>query len=139
MCLLAWWQSSGSPPSAFHVPYDSFREQPSSVDHSHDVNSSSDGSKENKSKELDFEFICFFLSSQRLELYRSIDLRCEDMLLGKPCHWTSAWFYFFIKDLIAWIKHSLLSLAKVLGFTFRWSFTCEPWYYFRFPLPYVMI
>ncbi|CBI20214.3 unnamed protein product, partial [Vitis vinifera] len=75
-------KSSGSPPSAFHVPYDSFREQPSSVDHSHDVNSSSDGSKENKSKELDFEFICFFLSSQRLELYRSIDLRCEDMLLG---------------------------------------------------------
>lgn len=75
-------KSSGSPPSAFHVPYDSFREQPSSVDHSHDVNSSSDGSKENKSKGLDFEFICFFLSSQRLELYRSIDLRCEDMLLG---------------------------------------------------------
>uniref|UniRef100_F6H1X9 tRNA dimethylallyltransferase n=1 Tax=Vitis vinifera TaxID=29760 RepID=F6H1X9_VITVI len=39
-------KSSGSPPSAFHVPYDSFREH------------------------------------QRLELYRSIDLRCEDMLLG---------------------------------------------------------
>ncbi|KAJ9671500.1 hypothetical protein PVL29_025280 [Vitis rotundifolia] len=75
-------KSSGSPPSAFHVPYDSFRERSSSLDHSHDVNSSSDGSKENKSKELDFEFICFFLSSQRLDLYRSIDFRCEDMLLG---------------------------------------------------------
>ncbi|XP_059444549.1 tRNA dimethylallyltransferase 9 isoform X2 [Corylus avellana] len=76
-------KSSGSPPSAFRVPYDSFREQCSSViDSSHDVNSSADALKENESKDLDYDFICFFLSTQRVDLYKSIDYRCEDMLSG---------------------------------------------------------
>lgn len=55
----------------------------------------SDGSQEVKSsvafeeitsKDLDYDFICFFLSSPRVDLYRSLDLRCEDMLLGMQCH-----------------------------------------------------
>ncbi|KAE8124735.1 hypothetical protein FH972_019592 [Carpinus fangiana] len=76
-------KSSGSPPSAFRVPYDSFREQCSSVaDSSHDVNSSADALEENESKDLDYDFICFFLSTQRVDLYKSIDYRCEDMLSG---------------------------------------------------------
>ncbi|XP_062168810.1 tRNA dimethylallyltransferase 9 [Alnus glutinosa] len=74
-------KSSGSPPSAFGVPYDSFREQCSSViDSSHDVNSSADALEENESKDLDYDFTCFFLSTQRVDLYKSIDYRCEDML-----------------------------------------------------------
>ncbi|KAI8552480.1 hypothetical protein RHMOL_Rhmol06G0269700 [Rhododendron molle] len=69
-------RSSGSPPSAFRVPYDSFRES------TLDDGSSDDRIEESKSTDLDYEFNCFFLSGQRLDLYRSIDLRCEDMLLG---------------------------------------------------------
>ncbi|PON98409.1 isopentenyltransferase [Trema orientale] len=77
-------KSSGSPPSAFQVPYDSFRKQmnPTVIDCAHDINSSADMVEDIKVKELDYDFICFFLSSQRLDLYRSIDYRCEDMLAG---------------------------------------------------------
>lgn len=76
-------KSSGSPPSAFRVPYDSFREQGGNVtDSSDDVNSSADALEENRSKDLDHEFICFFLSNKRVDLYRLIDYRCEDMLSG---------------------------------------------------------
>lgn len=58
-------RSSGSPPSAFQIPYDSYRED----------------NEEKHTKELDYDFICIFLSSPRIELYRSIDLRCEEMLM----------------------------------------------------------
>ncbi|KAJ7948724.1 tRNA dimethylallyltransferase 9 [Quillaja saponaria] len=77
-------KSTGSPPSAFRVPYNSFREpgDSSTTNSSHDVNTSVDTMEEPKSRELDYEFICFFLSSQRVDLYRSIDYRCEDMLSG---------------------------------------------------------
>uniref|UniRef100_A0A5B6ZFN3 tRNA dimethylallyltransferase n=1 Tax=Davidia involucrata TaxID=16924 RepID=A0A5B6ZFN3_DAVIN len=77
-------KSSGSPPSAFQVPYNSFKEQFDShvTSCSFDINSSADGIQESKSENLDYEFFCFFLSSQRLDLYRSIDFRCEDMLSG---------------------------------------------------------
>lgn len=68
-------KTSGSPPSAFQVPYKSFKDQFDTrlTDSSLDVNSSGD---------LDYEFICFFLSSPRLDLYKSIDYRCEDMVAG---------------------------------------------------------
>ena len=81
------WQSSGSPPSAFQVPYDSFRKQrdPTVSNGAHDINSSVDVVEDVKLKELDYDFICFFLTNQRLDLYRSIDCRCEDMLTGKLC------------------------------------------------------
>ncbi|CAB4277390.1 unnamed protein product [Prunus armeniaca] len=76
-------KSSGSPPSAFQVPYDSFRKQcDSSVVDRHDINPSTVVVEEVTSKELDYDFICFFLSSKRVDLYRSIDCRCEDMLSG---------------------------------------------------------
>lgn len=73
-------KSSGSPPSAFQLPYDSFKAQFDSdvPDNSQDI----DEIQEGRSKDLDYEFACFFLSSPRLDLYRSIDLRCEDMLSG---------------------------------------------------------
>ncbi|PQP98211.1 tRNA dimethylallyltransferase 9 isoform X1 [Prunus yedoensis var. nudiflora] len=54
----------------------------SSVVDRHDINPSTDVVEELKSKELDYDFICFFLSSKRVDLYRSIDCRCEDMLSG---------------------------------------------------------
>ncbi|XP_014498614.1 tRNA dimethylallyltransferase 9 isoform X1 [Vigna radiata var. radiata] len=80
-------KSSGSPPSAFRVPYDSFREQGecsvAEDSESSDMNTYSDGMEETSSSDLDYEFMCFFLSSHRLDLYRSIDYRCEDMLLGR--------------------------------------------------------
>lgn len=81
-------QASGLPPSAFQVPYDTFRQgcgsgaTSSFQDADHSVESSVDSSEEISSKELDYEFICFFLSSPRLNLYRSIDFRCEDMISG---------------------------------------------------------
>lgn len=77
-------KSSGSPPSDFAVPYDSFRAQLDShaKDSSLDIKSSTDAIQEDKEKDLDYDFMCFFLSSQRLDLYKSIDLRCEDMLSG---------------------------------------------------------
>ncbi|XP_004137218.1 tRNA dimethylallyltransferase 9 isoform X4 [Cucumis sativus] len=81
-------KASGSPQSAFQVPYDTFRQDHVSgaassfqgADHSVDPHDYS--SEEIGTKELDYEFICFFLSSPRLNLYRSIDFRCEDMILG---------------------------------------------------------
>lgn len=80
------WQSSGSPPSAFRVPYDSFREQGDSRvadgSDSFDTNTNYDATKESDSAKLDYDFMCFFLSSDRLDLYKSLDYRCEDMLLG---------------------------------------------------------
>uniref|UniRef100_A0A2P2JKX9 tRNA dimethylallyltransferase n=1 Tax=Rhizophora mucronata TaxID=61149 RepID=A0A2P2JKX9_RHIMU len=78
-------KACGSPPSAFQVPYDSFKEQVNAnlTDGSHNVNSSLDMLKQVKSEDLDYDFICFFLSSCRLDLYRSIDFRCEDMLSGR--------------------------------------------------------
>ncbi|XP_050370107.1 tRNA dimethylallyltransferase 9 isoform X2 [Argentina anserina] len=76
-------KSSGSPPSAFEVPYDSFRKEcDSSVVDAHDISSTGDFVGEVKSKELDYDFICFFLSNRRVDLYRSIDWRCEDMVSG---------------------------------------------------------
>ncbi|KAL0306570.1 UNVERIFIED_CONTAM: tRNA dimethylallyltransferase 9 [Sesamum radiatum] len=75
-------KSSGAPPSAFQVPYNSFKEklESSEIDAS-DIKSSTSELNDSTSKDLDYDFICFFLSTQRLDLYRSIDLRCEDMLL----------------------------------------------------------
>ncbi|KAH1063585.1 hypothetical protein J1N35_028572 [Gossypium stocksii] len=75
-------RSSGSPPSAFQVPYDSFRNQndPSETSDTCDLKPSADELEQHKVKDLDYEFICFFLSSPRLDLYRLIDLRCEHML-----------------------------------------------------------
>ncbi|KAL5736477.1 hypothetical protein ACOSP7_030842 [Xanthoceras sorbifolium] len=77
-------KSTGSPPSAFRIPYDSFREQSDSseTNHSHDRNSAAGVSEQNPN-DLDYEFICFFLSSHRLDLYRQLDFRCEDMLSGR--------------------------------------------------------
>ncbi|XP_024631459.1 tRNA dimethylallyltransferase 9 isoform X2 [Medicago truncatula] len=79
-------KSSGSPPSAFRVPYDSFREQGdyrvADGSDSSDMNTNYDAMKETNSAKLDYDFMCFFLSSDRLDLYKSIDYRCEDMILG---------------------------------------------------------
>lgn len=66
-------KSSGASPSAIEVPYNSFKEKLES--------SEADELHERKPKDLDYEFLCFFLSTQRLDLYRAIDFRCEDMLL----------------------------------------------------------
>ncbi|KAH0710366.1 hypothetical protein KY284_011793 [Solanum tuberosum] len=76
-------KSTGSPPSAFEVPYDSFREQLVSgqIDAA-DVKTSADKLQQNEIKDLDYDFLCYFLSTNRIDLYRSIDFRCEDMLLG---------------------------------------------------------
>ncbi|KAF8024171.1 hypothetical protein BT93_F1384 [Corymbia citriodora subsp. variegata] len=76
-------KSSGAPPSAFQIPYDSYKEkfQSKMSDGSQEV-SSSVALEEIRSKDLDYDFICFFLSSPRVDLYRSLDLRCEDMILG---------------------------------------------------------
>lgn len=68
-------RSSGSPPSAFTLPYSSFQEQ---QDTKLTDSTTDDGTCE--VKELDYVFLCIFLACPRVELYRSIDLRCEEML-----------------------------------------------------------
>ncbi|PHT72974.1 tRNA dimethylallyltransferase 9 [Capsicum annuum] len=76
-------KSTGSPPSAFEVPYNSFREQlDSGVTDAADVQSSADKLQQSEIKDLEYDFLCYFLSTNRLDLYRAIDFRCEDMLLG---------------------------------------------------------
>ncbi|RZC74287.1 hypothetical protein C5167_049768 [Papaver somniferum] len=77
-------RASGSPPSAFRVPYESYKQQYQSKlsDDSLDDTVSGDVLGEKLSQDLDYDFMCFFLSSQRLDLYRMIDCRCEDMLSG---------------------------------------------------------
>nr|AAM63091.1 IPP transferase-like protein [Arabidopsis thaliana] len=77
-------KSTGSPPSSFRIPYDSFRVNlvaPDADDFLED-GSSADISIQNIETDLDYDFLCFFLSSPRVALYRSIDFRCEDMLSG---------------------------------------------------------
>ncbi|ESQ42022.1 hypothetical protein EUTSA_v10013462mg [Eutrema salsugineum] len=77
-------KSTGSPPSSFRVPYDSFRDNLNSPD-ANDFDgdgSSAEVSIQNIQTDLDYDFLCFFLSSPRVDLYRSIDFRCEDMLSG---------------------------------------------------------
>lgn len=75
-------KSSGLSPSAFEVPYTSFKEQFESVAaDASDYSCSADGLQQIKAKDLDYDFLCLFLTTQRLDLYRSIDFRCEDMLL----------------------------------------------------------
>ncbi|KAJ0963935.1 hypothetical protein J5N97_029057 [Dioscorea zingiberensis] len=54
------WESSGSPPSSFTVPSDAFRKQ---VEMNGGV-----------AKDLDYDFICLFLSGPYIDLYRAIDL-----------------------------------------------------------------
>ncbi|KAJ3672275.1 hypothetical protein LUZ60_006996 [Juncus effusus] len=61
--------SGGYPPSSFQVPYDQFRTDLKADDLDLDYD------------DLDYEFICIFLTRQRIELYRSIDLRCEEMVM----------------------------------------------------------
>ncbi|KAI3708325.1 hypothetical protein L2E82_37492 [Cichorium intybus] len=73
-------KSTGLPPSAFPVPYDSFKEQTGSKSTDLDLDFSTN--LDEKKKDLDYEFICFFLSTSRTDLYRSIDFRCEDMISG---------------------------------------------------------
>ncbi|KAF8763055.1 hypothetical protein HU200_008905 [Digitaria exilis] len=67
-------RSSGSASSAFALPYNSFDEQ-----HDTEVAESSADAK-CEARRLDYDFFCIFLASPRIELYRSIDLRCEEML-----------------------------------------------------------
>lgn len=74
-------RSSGLPPSAYSVPYDSFRHQPDSRSTDSSVVHDSSAAENTLPKDLDYEFKCFFLSRPRVDLYRSIDLRCEDMLV----------------------------------------------------------
>ncbi|XP_050219023.1 tRNA dimethylallyltransferase 9 isoform X2 [Mercurialis annua] len=77
-------KATGSPPSSFQVPYDSFKEQSATrlTESSLNANVVGDVYEKAKPKDLDYEFLCFFLSSPRIDLYRSIDYRCEDMLSG---------------------------------------------------------
>ncbi|PIA61813.1 hypothetical protein AQUCO_00200067v1 [Aquilegia coerulea] len=76
-------KSSGSPPSAFQVPYDSFRNPSDSGAAGPPIDSAFINNKiDDVSKDLEYDFKCFFLSSQRLDLYRQIDQRCENMLSG---------------------------------------------------------
>ncbi|KAK4486658.1 hypothetical protein RD792_006716 [Penstemon davidsonii] len=78
-------KSSGASPSAFQVPYNSFKEnfETSELDDSSGIIASAAELQEsNSTKDLDYDFNCFFLSTQRLDLYRALDFRCEDMCLG---------------------------------------------------------
>ncbi|KAK4486680.1 hypothetical protein RD792_006739 [Penstemon davidsonii] len=77
-------KSSGASPSAFQVPYNSFKEnfETSELDDSSGIIASAAELQEsNSTKNLDYDFNCFFLSTQRLDLYRALDFRCEDMCL----------------------------------------------------------
>ncbi|CAH9107698.1 unnamed protein product [Cuscuta europaea] len=78
-------KSSGLSPSAFEVPYNSYKEQIDSgvADASDNSCLAVDGLQQIKAKDLDYDFLCFFLTTQRLDLYRAIDFRCEDMLLDE--------------------------------------------------------
>ncbi|KAL8209728.1 hypothetical protein R6Q57_006460 [Mikania cordata] len=75
-------KSTGLPPSTFPVPYDSFKGKIDSHSTDLGIDISTNGILDQKHKDLDYDFICFFLSTSRLDLYRSIDFRCEDMLSG---------------------------------------------------------
>ncbi|KAM0913816.1 hypothetical protein ACQ4PT_011922 [Festuca glaucescens] len=68
-------RSSGSPSSAFTLHYSSFQEQ-----HNTKITGSSVDDGTCEVNELEYDFLCIFLACPRVELYMSIDLRCEEML-----------------------------------------------------------
>ncbi|XBI42459.1 tRNA dimethylallyltransferase 9-like [Triticum dicoccoides] len=68
-------RSSGSPASSFTLPYSSFQKQQDTK-----LTDSPSDDATCEAKELEYDFLCFFLACPRVELYRSIDLRCEEML-----------------------------------------------------------
>lgn len=84
ICVYWIFQATGSPPSAFQIPYESFNAQLDSENLSLSRGTLAFPAYRNENiiGDLDYEFICFFLSSQRIDLYRHIDLRCEEMLIG---------------------------------------------------------
>ncbi|KAL5715954.1 tRNA dimethylallyltransferase [Ranunculus cassubicifolius] len=76
-------KSSGAPPSSFQIPYDSFRNPVESREAGplNDI-AAHDDHEEKLPANLDYDFMCFFLTNRRTDLYRQIDERCECMLLG---------------------------------------------------------
>ncbi|XP_071730121.1 tRNA dimethylallyltransferase 9 [Rutidosis leptorrhynchoides] len=75
-------KATGLPPSAFPIPYDSHKGKVDSHSTDISIDVSADVILDQKHKDLDYEFICFFLSTSRTDLYRAIDFRCEDMISG---------------------------------------------------------
>eukprot|EP01018_Ginkgo_biloba_P000811 Gb_23529 [translate_table: standard] len=77
-------KASGIPRTSFPVPYDSLKGQGASriSVSSSDVTHAEDETMQGFFKELDYDFLCFFLSVERIDLYRQIDHRCEEMLTG---------------------------------------------------------
>ncbi|KAH9310130.1 hypothetical protein KI387_038041, partial [Taxus chinensis] len=77
-------EAAGVPRSSFPVPYNSFKEQEASrikASSCYNVHPE-DGTTKSSLTELDYDFLCFFLSVQRTDLYKKIDQRCEEMLTG---------------------------------------------------------
>ncbi|GLJ38670.1 hypothetical protein SUGI_0788280 [Cryptomeria japonica] len=72
------------PRSSFPVPYDIFKEKEASITTVSSFNNiyQEDETAKSSFTHLDYEFLCFFLSVQRTELYKKIDQRCEEMLIG---------------------------------------------------------
>ncbi|KAL4580400.1 hypothetical protein LXL04_016591 [Taraxacum kok-saghyz] len=68
-------KSSGLPASSFSVPYDSFKEQTGSKSTDLDLDLDLSTKFDEKQENLEYDFYCFFLSTSRTDLYRSIDFR----------------------------------------------------------------
>jgi len=77
-------KAAGVPRTSFPLPYDSLKGQVvSRITVSCSVSSDAEAETMQSSlTELDYDFLCFFISIKRTDLYKRIDQRCEEMLTG---------------------------------------------------------
>lgn len=77
-------KAAGVPRTSFPLPYDSLKGQVvSRITVSCSVSSDSEAeTMQSFLTELDYDFLCFFISIKRTDLYKRIDQRCEEMLTG---------------------------------------------------------
>lgn len=77
-------KAAGVPRSSFPVPYNSFKEQLASKITASSCNNplQEDETGQGSVTDLEYDFLCFFLSVPRTDLYKQIDQRCEEMLIG---------------------------------------------------------
>lgn len=77
-------KAAGVPRTSFPLPYDALKGQVASRI-TVSCSDSSDAEAVNMHSsltELDYDFLCFFFSVKRTDLYQRIDQRCEEMLTG---------------------------------------------------------
>lgn len=78
-------QITGKPKASFPLPWITAKESVSSdAEMGNERHDPERTAPDVQSQPLDYDFQCYFLYTKRSDLYRRLDLRCEQMLTGTP-------------------------------------------------------